>query len=257
MGSLGWTLCHLAYLDSHDAVDEGGDPGALARALARYEEALTIFRGIGHPRGIARSLHGVAYVTYKLRDLPRALTSTQEVLLLDWERRWPVLFAYLEDIADIAGRIGQPETAARLYGAADAQRQQLGLPIDPPFRAEYERDVAVARRALGEAAFAAAWAAGRALSDEQAVAEALAVSIQPASPSQHSLTPRELEVLRMLAAGHSDRAIADALFIGERTVNTHVARVFDKLGVRTRAAAVTAALAAGLIEPDSVGTNPP
>jgi predicted ATPase/DNA-binding CsgD family transcriptional regulator len=254
-GRVGWTLLHLAYMDSHDAVDEGGDPAALARSLACYEEALAIFRAIGHPRGIARSLHGVAYLTFKQRDLPRALASTQEVLALDWEQRWPALFAYLEDIADIAGRVGRPATAARLYGAADAQRERLGLPIDPPFRPEYERDVAVARRALGEAAFAAGWAAGRAIPDEQAVAEALAVVIQPADAATVSLSPRELEVLRLLAGGLSDRAIADALFIGKRTVNTHVARVFEKLGVRNRAAAVTAAVAAGLLDPESVTTD--
>ena len=62
------------------------------------------------------------------------------------------------------------------------------------------------------------------------------------------LSRRELDVLRLLAAGLSDRAIAEALFIGERTVNTHVARTFAKLGVRNRAAAVTAAAAAGLID---------
>ncbi len=249
LGRVGWILCHLAFLDSHDAVDEGGDPGALARSLACYEEALALFRAIGHPRGIARALHGVAYITYKQRDLPRALANTQEVLALDWNRGWPVVFTYLEDIADIAGRIGQAETAARLYGAADAQREHFGLPIDPPFRAEYERDAAVARRSLGEAAFAAAWATGRAVEPEQAVAEALAVTLSPATASPLlPLSPRELEVLRMLARGLSDRDIADALFIGERTVNTHVARLYAKLGVHNRAGAVAAAAAAGLID---------
>ena len=63
------------------------------------------------------------------------------------------------------------------------------------------------------------------------------------------LSRRELEVLRLLASGLSDRAIGEALYIGERTVNTHVARTFAKLGVRNRAAAVAAAVAAGLIDP--------
>jgi len=62
-------------------------------------------------------------------------------------------------------------------------------------------------------------------------------------------------VLRLLAAGLSDRAIADALFIGERTVNTHVSRLYAKLGARNRAAAIAAAISAGLIDPPSVPTD--
>ncbi len=261
-GRSAWTLCHLAFLDTHDAIDEGGEVEKLEGALARYEEALAIFRDLAHIRGVVRALHGIAYVTFKKRDLPEALVKTQEVLAMEWEQRWPVIFSYQEDIADIAGRTGQPATAARLYGAADAQRAKLGLPIDPPFRAEYERDVAVARQALDETAFAAHWAAGQSLTEEQAVAEALSVTIPDeldiggasvATPV--SLSPRELEVLRLLASGLSDRAIADALFIGQRTVNTHVGHVLAKLGVRKRAAAVAAAVAAGMLDPDSVGKN--
>ncbi len=261
-GRSAWTLCHLAFLDTHDAIDEGGKVEKLDGALARYDEALAIFRDLAHIRGIVRALHGIAYVTFKKRDLPGALVRTQEVLAMEWEQRWPVLFSYQEDIADIAGRTGQPATAARLYGAADAQRARLGLPIDPPFRAEYERDVAVARQALGETDFATHWAAGQLLTEKQAVTEALSVSIPDELDAMGAsvatpvnLSRRELEVLRLMASGLSDRAIAETLFIGQRTVNTHVAHVLAKLGVRKRAAAVTAAVAAGMLDPDSVGQN--
>ncbi|MDQ3493306.1 MAG: helix-turn-helix transcriptional regulator [Chloroflexota bacterium] len=56
-----------------------------------------------------------------------------------------------------------------------------------------------------------------------------------------SLTPREAEVLHLLAAGQTDSAIAATLFISVRTVENHVAHILAKLGVRTRAAAVQAA----------------
>jgi DNA-binding NarL/FixJ family response regulator len=59
-----------------------------------------------------------------------------------------------------------------------------------------------------------------------------------------------VEIMRLLVAGMTDPAIAAALFISVRTVENHVARIFTKLGVRTRTAAVTAALSSGLIEPD-------
>ncbi|MGN6485859.1 MAG: ATP-binding protein [Thermomicrobiales bacterium] len=257
---LAWAQCELAVLDSRDAEDEGGDAEALAIARARYDEAVALFRAADYPRGLARALHGLAYVTYKQRDLPQALASTQECLARSWALRAPV-FAFLEDIADIAGRIGQGETAARLYGAADAERERFALPLEPQYRAEYERDAAVARHAIGDDAFTAGWAAGRSLTEEQAVAIAVGVSIRTAAndvpaDTQGLLTRRELEVMRLLAAGLSDRAIAEHLFIGERTVNTHVAHVFAKLGVRNRAAAVTAAVAAGLVNPDVGGTDP-
>jgi non-specific serine/threonine protein kinase len=254
-GHIGWMLCHLAALYSLDAVDEGGDAADLDHALGCYEEALAIFRAVGEPRMIGRALHGLAYVAYKRRDLARALAGTRELLALEWGQRWPV-YAYLEDIADIAGRVGRAETAARLYGAADAQRERAGRPVDALFRAEYERDVAIARRALGAAVFAAAWAAGRALTPEQAVAEALdprAVTIAEVGPS---LSPREREIVLLLAAGKTNRAIGEALFIGERTVESHVARIFRKLEVQTRAEAVDAARAAGLVGPASLAPAP-
>jgi DNA-binding CsgD family transcriptional regulator len=62
------------------------------------------------------------------------------------------------------------------------------------------------------------------------------------------LTPREQDVLRLLIRGQTDREIADALFISPRTAQGHVARLFDKLGVSTRTAAVAAALHADLLD---------
>ena len=59
--------------------------------------------------------------------------------------------------------LGQAERAARLCGAAEALREAIGAPV-PRYRGQYERAIALARATLGEQAFAAAWAAGRALS---------------------------------------------------------------------------------------------
>ncbi|MBD8728724.1 response regulator [Frigoribacterium sp. CFBP 13707] len=62
-----------------------------------------------------------------------------------------------------------------------------------------------------------------------------------------TLTPREGEVLELLGVGASNRVIADRLFLSESTVKTHLARVFAKLGVETRAAAVAEATRRGVI----------
>ena len=97
--------------------------------------------------------------------------------------------------------------------------------------------------------FVAAWDEGRALPFADALADALALDASVASadnlvPATHNsgLTARELDVLRLLVEGHSDRQIGEALFIGTRTVQTHVANLFAKLGVNARAEAAAVAV---------------
>jgi DNA-binding NarL/FixJ family response regulator len=81
-------------------------------------------------------------------------------------------------------------------------------------------------------------------------------SEQPAALAE--LTPRELEVLRLLARGLSNGEIARELVLGEATVKTHVARVFQKLDLHDRAQAVVLAYETGLVIPgDAVGRPTP
>ena len=116
----------------------------------------------------------------------------------------------------------------------------------------FERAIREVRTALGESAFSTAWATGRAMTQEQAVADAteLLESLagpRPSAPAKDTgMTTRELEVLRLVAAGQTDQQIADALFVSRRTVTTHVANVLGKLGVSNRTEAAAAAVRLGL-----------
>ncbi|SNX66346.1 LuxR family two component transcriptional regulator [Streptomyces sp. TLI_55] len=87
----------------------------------------------------------------------------------------------------------------------------------------------------------AAAAGGLALAPE-AAASALGRAPEP------PLSEREIEVVRLLAQGHSNRVIAGALFLAEATVKTHLVRIYRKLGAENRAAAVSEAVRLGLIE---------
>jgi non-specific serine/threonine protein kinase len=160
----------------------------------------------------------------------------------------------IQDVVDIgrcldalgwaASAEGQSARAARLFAAAAALHQRVGAPPHPPWRAGHERYVASRRAALGEENFAAAWGEGRALSLDAAIAYALVAEASDTARAQLPpslaaiavrLSRRELEVAMLIALGHTNRQIADALVITEWTTDTYVRHILTKLGLRSRA----------------------
>jgi DNA-binding NarL/FixJ family response regulator len=89
----------------------------------------------------------------------------------------------------------------------------------------------------GQMELAAAREALTALGAAPALAEIAALAAAGASRDTHGLTARELEVLRLIAAGQTNKAVAAELVLSERTVERHVSNIFAKLGVSSRAAA--------------------
>jgi ATP/maltotriose-dependent transcriptional regulator MalT len=194
-----------------------GERGDLARAATLQSESLDLWRQTGTREGMADALAGLATIA----------------------------------AAD------QPELAARLFGASAALADTVGYTFGFPERAVHERQVTELKATMGDAAFAAAWNTGHDLSLDHAVAEAAAVR-SPVIESTDAvrsggselpagLSSREVEVLRSLVAGASNREIAAELFISPRTVQAHLANLFAKLGVHTRSAAVARAYELGLV----------
>ena len=150
--------------------------------------------------------------------------------------------------------------AARLLGAVDTLTTSLDAPLMPTERADFDRAAAAVRGRLDASEFAAHAAAGQATPIDQVVAEAraMAPAVGHGRPTRSvdriddrgGLTARELDVLRLLAAGRSDRQIAEALFLSPRTVHHHVGNVLAKLGAANRAAAAEMALSAGVLAPE-------
>jgi DNA-binding CsgD family transcriptional regulator len=157
-------------------------------------------------------------------------------------------------LAGVALALGLPQRAVRVLSAVETEGETSGVGRIA-HAAHTARILAEVRTSLPEPAFATAWEEGRHLPFADAVAEARAIAastVEPPQPllgdaSSFGLTARELDVLRLLVEGHSDRQIGEALFIGARTVQTHVANLFAKLGVNARAEAAAVAVRRGLV----------
>jgi non-specific serine/threonine protein kinase len=217
-------------------------------------EALALFRQQGLRFGAAHALTNLAELALARGDRARAAALWQEMLEMPWNAR--DLPRSLNELAKIAAAAKQERWAARLLGAGESLRERLGFGLLPREVAGFERTAADIRAVLGQEAFAAAWTEGRSLSPEEArteavrVANAIAASTERnSSPddADHGLTPRELEIMRLVAEGHSDREIAETLFIGTATVRTHLTSSYGKLGVGSRTAAVAAARRLGIL----------
>jgi predicted ATPase/DNA-binding NarL/FixJ family response regulator len=257
------------------ALRQGDDAGARASC----EETLSVAREAGDEYLIAEALARLGMVALHVGDFGQATALYQQSLALIWTLgAQEYIVEDLAGLAAAASLLGQPERAARLFGAVEALREVSGIRLALLPRADYDQAVEAIRAHLDDATLAQAWEQGRAMELSQAIAEALATQdepptatkfqqvneeetssvVPPGSPSsqpegslsprrtlkQHFgvLTARELEVLRLLAQGRTSAQIAEQLVIGVVTVNFHVRSIYSKLGVSSRSAATRYAI---------------
>jgi ATP/maltotriose-dependent transcriptional regulator MalT len=226
------------------------EQGELQEARLLLEESLALGKQMGVETDTIELRLGLARLLAVQGDVTSARSLYREGLALLFEHNLfkEQIAAGLEGLAIVEVTQNEPRYAARLWGAAEALREAIGAPMYPVYRASYERALAHTRAQVGEQAFAAAWAQGRRMTPEQALAardpitELLPpVSISPAappsSPVHAGLTRRELDVLRLLAEGLSNAQIAAHLVISARTVDHHLVSIYSKLHVTSRTAA--------------------
>ena len=235
--------------------------GDYPRASALFNESLTLHRRQSHGAGtdsgfVAGVLRNLGLLALRQGDLEGALAQCREALALC--RNPDTIAAVAANLDIVAATIARecPARAALLWGASETLRERFAMPRPPLDRPDHERHVAAARDRPTRAAWAAAWADGRLLSPDQAVAAALDSRIASpcaAAPRRRhaatppltlpgGLSPREAEVLGLLAAGRSNHQIAAALFLSPRTVQRHVANVYLKIGAHNKAEATAYAL---------------
>jgi DNA-binding CsgD family transcriptional regulator len=222
---------------------EGGD---LESGLALLDEALTSTRSMHQPHAESFALAVHAKFLLDAGELERAAQfCTESLSVIDkFPDPWTPLML-LTTTAGLALEYGVPERAARLLSAADAFSDATGIVLFPAWRADQQRFAEVAHPALGEDRFRATWDDARTLTlagaEQEAMRflDALPSGAPPITASHNGLSTRQVEVLRLVAAGKSNREIATALSISTNTVFHHITSILTKTNTanRTEAAA--------------------
>jgi len=266
LGNPGFTAQALTILASEVAA-LGEEP----TAASLLEEALVLGKKGDGKEDIARTLCGLGRLALLQGKATHARTLYEEgltLLMAQWRaakltaRTIWVLASCLEGLGEIALSQGQAGWTVLLYASAETlrvfgdYRNPIGIE-----HALYERTLTEARSQLGEETFASLWAEGRAMTPEEALAAEwqsksstqgkagapVFLTSRSSSPLSGGLTARQVDVLRLLATGLTDKQIAARLVISPRTVNIHVQAIYKKLGIISRSAATRYAIEQHLV----------
>jgi DNA-binding CsgD family transcriptional regulator len=266
---LGVSLFYLAMAEQAQ-----GNSGS---AAVHYAEALDVLDPVGDIHVAAGIRFGLGAILGGQGDIPGAVQHigagiTASVTLRD---RW-LLSQGTRAALSVLGENADPSEAARLLGAVDALRQATGSGRVVWEQEPRDEGWPEVREHLSQGEWAVNYLEGRSLSAGEVAAltsrllsdfarnrfvdrpstgvdRSRHVTRTSAAPqdskscSEHLLTERECQVLRLVAEGLSSKAIGHQLFISSRTVSQHLTSIFNKLGANTRAQAVAVAQRRGFI----------
>jgi predicted ATPase/DNA-binding CsgD family transcriptional regulator len=244
-------LLRLAQLDRVD--------GDYAASRARLERSLPLMERWHFASGrfwAQAALANLARAEGRLSEARKLLLA--QLLWATTEGDCAAVQHQLCSFGVLAATEGNDALAVRLIAPTTSPEGLVGTVHTPDLRLEGQAALARAREALDEAAYDAALTGGRTALLDDLVAEAAALAERPpgrATPAParsrppDALTARERQVVALAAAGHTNRQIAEALVVSDRTVETHVANALGKLGFRSRAQLAAWAVARRLVEP--------
>ncbi|HEY1297149.1 MAG TPA: LuxR C-terminal-related transcriptional regulator [Chloroflexota bacterium] len=237
-----WALALALYGQGHVALVQG----QVERCQERWQTCAAVAQAVGNLYGLSYLQFRWGVIALLKLELDRASACLIESLRLSAEldsiREMAVAIAALVLVAATAG---QGQLAAKLAGSTQALLDRAGCDLPVFLRGEYEKGVAALQARLGSAVFEDCVVAGRATPVETILVDARShgpsdesirlggsASVQvPYSP----LSAREWEIARHVARGARNREIADALVLTERTVGSHLERIYGRLEIRNRA----------------------
>jgi non-specific serine/threonine protein kinase len=209
------------------------------RCDALIRESLESSRPVGVHRETARLLFIGGMVSLHRGEHARGLAELYEAAAIMREHgdhRWLALFC-LPEIARAHLLTGHPADAARLLAACDRACAAAGMQMPPWMRADEGGALDATRKALVGRRYDRARAEGAKLTVEEALDTARHTADTEEDQELGALTPRELEVLRLLARDMTDAQIAQELVLSRRTVHAHLRSIYGKLDVGSRLAA--------------------
>jgi non-specific serine/threonine protein kinase len=229
--------------------------GEYSRASGLLEKGLSLSRARGDKWMEATILGTLGWSALRLREFDhlRNFLSESLSLRMDIGDKGGIAWC-LEKLGEAAVLERQYQKAVTIFSSAASLRIPIHSVIDPADLHEYERMLSGLRFKLDPKIFKACWEEGEGMQLNNVIAYALFEPVMPIDERTISdkekfqgLSKRERETAALVAQGLSNRAIAQVMTIGEKTVETYVTRILNKLGFDSRVQIATWAVEKGLI----------